>query len=146
MAYRIVPFQFGDNPPSSVVFFLCDGDETPLDKFLIKSRNKEAFAKFVRQLVSISKYGFSKSMEVGKIRPLKSDKRNDLCEVYINGVAARGFSYVINNRQAIVIDFFGDVHRGKDGKRDTQKGIDQLINHWPRLLEALEEGESDGKR
>lgn len=144
MAYRIVPFKYDDESPSSTVFFLCDGELTPLELYLKESGNSDAFAKFKIQLKSISELGFSKSLEFQRIKKLSTKKANDLYEIRINGVAARGFAFLIHGQQVLVIDFFKKVHGGKDGRRSTQEAIKLLIEHRPRLIEALKERECDG--
>lgn len=139
MAYRLVPFQFNNTPSSDVVFYLCDGDETPLDDFLKKTGDKEAVAKLETVFNSISKHGVPESLRRERIKRLPAKNASDLCEVRIRGkgTAARAFSFFIDGKQAIAIDFIRKVHSG-EGNKATQDGKKLLNKHRYRLEEALE--------
>ena len=147
MAYRLVPFQFNNMPPSDVVYYLCDGEETPLDDFLRKTGDQEAVAKLETIFNSITKYGVPQSLQRQRIKRLPAKNASNYCEVRVKGkgTAARAFSFFIGNKQAIAIDFIKKVHSG-EGDKATQDAKKLLKQHRYRLDEALEGSMDHGKR
>lgn len=133
-------------PPSDVVYYLCDGDETPLDDFLKKTGDKEVAAKLETVFCSITKHGVPESLQRERIKRLPAKNVTDLCEVRVKGkgTAARAFSFFINGKQAIAIDFIRKVHSGEGGKA-TQDGKKLLNKHRYRLEEALEGSMGHGR-
>ena len=144
MPYEIRAYE-AKTGPSSVVFFLCSGDETPLASFQRRSGDDEATAKIKMQLESVHKLGVATACKHKKIRALRGGKASDLYEIRANNCAARAFSFLIDGREAIVVAFIDKMHSGNSAK-DIKKAIRLLESKRPNLEEALEERETYEKQ
>lgn len=143
MGFRIEPLKLKGKEESGCVFFLCEGEETPLERFLADCRDPMAAAKMATAIESIHDIGIEPARNMKRLRQLKGGKSSDLYEIRTNRCTARAYSFLINNQKAIAIAYIEErTHSGK-GKKDVDRARSKLEDYRNALNEALKKREID---
>jgi thiamine monophosphate synthase len=133
-----------DGTKSAVVFFLCEGEETPMRELAKSCRNNSAAVKIAKAIESVDEIGITASRVLKRLKPLRGTSDNDLYEITTKGCTARAYTFLIDGEAAIAIAHIKEkTHSGK-GNKDIRMAIAKLNGMRPLLEEALRGRSNNG--